>query len=34
MSLFDRVVSLSIPAVPKPIVRHFSKRYIAGAVDR
>jgi proline dehydrogenase len=31
MSFFDRVVSLSIPLVPKPIVRHFSKRYIAGA---
>jgi proline dehydrogenase len=30
MSLFDRAVSLTIPAVPKPIVRHFSSRYIAG----
>lgn len=31
MSLLDRAVSLAIPAVPKPIVRHFSRRYIAGA---
>ena len=31
MSFFDRFVSLTIPAVPKPIVRHFSKRYIAGS---
>jgi proline dehydrogenase len=30
MSLLDRVVSLTLPLVPKPIVRHFSKRYIAG----
>jgi proline dehydrogenase len=30
MSLFDRAISLAIPAVPKPIVRRFSKRYIAG----
>jgi proline dehydrogenase len=30
MSLFDRLVSFALPAVPKPIVRHFSKRYIAG----
>ena len=30
MSFFDRLVSLTIPAVPKPIVRQFSKRYIAG----
>jgi len=30
MSIFNRIVSLSIPAVPKPIVRHFSRRYIAG----
>lgn len=30
MSLFDRLVSLSLPAVPKPIVGYFSKPYIAG----
>ena len=31
MNLFDRVIAMSLPAVPKPIVRHFSKRYIAGS---
>jgi len=31
MSLLDRAVSLSLPAVPKPLVRYFSKRYIAGS---
>jgi len=30
MGLLDRTVSLALPAVPKSIVRHFSKRYIAG----
>ncbi|HJQ97815.1 MAG TPA: proline dehydrogenase family protein [Candidatus Polarisedimenticolaceae bacterium] len=30
MTLLDRVVGLALPAVPKPIVRYFSKRYIAG----
>lgn len=30
MSLLDKVVSLALPAVPKPIVGYFSKRYIAG----
>lgn len=30
MSLLDRAVSLALPAVPKVIVRHFSRRYIAG----
>ncbi len=30
MSVLDRVVSLSLPAVPKPVVGYFSKRYIAG----
>ena len=30
MNLFDRVVSLAIPIVPKPIVRYFSRPYIAG----
>jgi len=30
MSLLDRAVALSLPLVPKPVVRHFSKRYIAG----
>ena len=31
MSLLDRAVSLTLPLVPKPIVRRFSKRYIAGS---
>src|SRR5262249_13591800 len=30
MSLLDKAISLALPAVPKPIVGHFSKRYIAG----
>jgi proline dehydrogenase len=30
MSLLDRVVSLLVPLVPRPIIRHFSKPYIAG----
>ena len=30
MRLLDRVVGLALPAVPKPIVGYFSKRYIAG----
>ena len=30
MSLLDKTVSLLLPAVPKPIVGYFSKRYIAG----
>ncbi len=30
MSLIDRAVTLALPAVPKPIVGYFSKRYIAG----
>ena len=30
MSLFDRAVSLTLPLVPKPLVRRFSRRYIAG----
>jgi len=30
MSLLDRTISLLLPAVPKPIVRFFSRRYIAG----
>src|SRR5215831_11976856 len=30
MSLLDKAISLTLPAVPKPIVGHFSKRYIAG----
>ena len=29
-SLFNRAVSLLLPAVPKPIVGRFSRRYIAG----
>ncbi len=31
MSLLNRAVGLALPAVPKPIVGFFSKRYIAGA---
>jgi proline dehydrogenase len=31
MSLFDKAISLTLPAVPKPIVGYFSKRYIAGS---
>jgi len=30
VSLFHRAVSFSLPAVPKPVVRFFSRRYIAG----
>src|SRR5262245_65102649 len=30
MRLLDRAVGLALPAVPKPIVRYFSQRYIAG----
>jgi proline dehydrogenase len=30
MSLLDRTVASLLPAVPKPIVRHFSRPYIAG----
>lgn len=30
MSLFDQLVVKTLPLVPKPIVRYFSKRYIAG----
>jgi proline dehydrogenase len=31
MSFIDKAVSLALPAVPKPIVGFFSKRYIAGS---
>ena len=31
MSLLDRFISRALPFVPKPIVGHFSKPYIAGA---
>ena len=31
MSLLNRAISLVLPVVPRPIVRHFSKRYIAGS---
>jgi proline dehydrogenase len=31
MSLLNTVVGLALPAVPKPIVGYFSKRYIAGS---
>ena len=30
MTLLDRAVSLGLPFVPKPLVRRFSRRYIAG----
>jgi len=30
MTVLDRVVSLGLPFVPKPLVRRFSRRYIAG----
>jgi len=30
MSLLNRVVATALPVVPKPIVRYFSRRYIAG----
>ena len=30
MSLLDRAIALALPAVPKPIVGRFSRRYIAG----
>lgn len=30
MSIFNRLISWSLPAVPRAIVRHFSSRYIAG----
>ena len=33
MSLLDRAVSLTIPLVPKPLVRYFSRRYIAGTSE-
>lgn len=31
MSWFDRAAALTLPAVPKPIVGYFSRRYIAGS---
>jgi proline dehydrogenase len=31
MSLLDKAIALALPAVPKPIVGFFSKRYIAGS---
>jgi proline dehydrogenase len=31
MSLFNRIVIFFMPVVPKPVVRLFSKRYVAGA---
>ncbi len=30
MKLFDRLVARSLPLVPKPLVRHFADKYIAG----
>jgi len=34
MSLFNCAVSLVLPVVPKPIVRQFSRRYIAGSTTQ
>ena len=31
MSLFSKLVVISLPFVPKPVVGYFSKRYIAGS---
>jgi proline dehydrogenase len=31
MKLLDQMISLALPAIPKPVVRVFSKRYIAGS---
>lgn len=31
MSLFDRAIARTLPAVPKPVVQRLSRRYIAGA---
>ena len=31
MSLFDQAVARALPAVPKPVVQVFSRRYIAGS---
>lgn len=30
MTLFDRLILTALPVVPKPVVGHFSRRYIAG----
>ena len=30
MNLFNRAISLTLPAVPRPIIRYFSRPYIAG----
>ena len=30
MGLIDRTISLTLPVVPKPVVRFFSRPYIAG----
>jgi proline dehydrogenase len=30
MSILDKLVVITLPLVPKPVVRYFSKRYIAG----
>jgi proline dehydrogenase len=31
VALFDRAIARALPAVPKPVVQRFSRRYIAGA---
>jgi proline dehydrogenase len=33
MSLVDRAIALALPAVPKPVVGFFSRRYIAGSTS-
>ena len=30
MTLFNRLISSTLPVVPRPLVRRFSRRYIAG----
>ena len=30
MGLIDRTISLTLPAIPKPVVRYFSRPYVAG----
>ena len=30
MRIVDRIIATSLPVVPKPFVRHFADRYMAG----
>ena len=30
MRIVDRLIATSLPAVPRPLVRHFADRYMAG----